>query len=128
MPKSEIWKGVNGQSYGVDIEEGVYRYEKNSGWGGSGSFSPPDENGTGSAEIAFITYFNNATHEGVIFPAAGLRLGGSLYDVGVVGYYWSSSVFDATSAYYLYFNLDSVSPDDNIYRPRGFPVRCVQEL
>jgi hypothetical protein len=128
MPKSEIWKGGQyGQDYDEDID-GVYRYEKNSGWGGSGSFSPSDENGTGSTENAFITYFNNVTKEEVIFPAAGNRDGVMLLDVGVSGGYWGSSVYDASTAYGLGFGSSYLYPGGISYRTYGFPVRCVQEL
>ena len=40
----------------------------------------------------------------IFLPAAGNRLYGELYGVGIVGYYWSSTPYDATNAYGLYFD------------------------
>jgi hypothetical protein len=127
MPKSEIWKGrESGQNYKEDID-GVYRYEKNA-WNGSGSFSPSDENGTGSTDIAFITYINKATGETAAFPVAGLRRDGQLYYVGVTSRYWSSSVSTASSAYGLGIYESFVNPGVSYNRTYFFSVRCVQEF
>jgi len=60
-------------------------------------------------------------------PAAGRRSssGGSPYDVGTIGYYWSSTVYD-TFAWNLYFFSANAGMSDN-YRAFGFSVRCVQD-
>ena len=47
---------------------------------------------------------------------------------GYYGYYWSSTVNNAASAYYLHFRSDSVSPAySNLHRNYGRSVRCVSE-
>ena len=48
----------------------------------------------------------------VFFPAAGRGYGTSIDNVGSYGYYWSSSWYSANSAYRMYFNSSSVSPQD----------------
>ena len=49
---------------------------------------------------------------------------GSLYDVGTLGYYWSSTV-SGTYSRYLYFNSSSANMYD-YYRANGFSVRCLK--
>ena len=44
---------------------------------------------------------------------------------GSFGYYWSSTQYSATSAYYLYFNSTVVNPADYNSKNYGFAVRCV---
>jgi hypothetical protein len=131
MPKSEVWKGpAYGGSYS-DVNSSLsainFRYEPGQSWSGSGSFSGTDENGTNVTADALMTY-TLATNEEVIFPAAGYRYGGQLLGVGYYGYYWSSSVYDASDAYNLYFLSGGVGPDGGDGRTNGFPVRCVQEF
>jgi hypothetical protein len=131
MPKSEVWKGpayggsysaVNSYLSGTD-----FRYDPDPAWDSEEPFDDPSADGTGKNSIARMTYTLD-TGESVIFPAAGLRYDGQLYYVGDNGDYWSSSVNDASNAYYLGFGSGSVGPDDYFDRPIGFPVRCVQEF
>lgn len=46
----------------------------------------------------------------IFLPAAGYRIGSSLYNAGSYGYYWSSSLYSSYSvyAYYLYFYSSNV--------------------
>jgi len=44
---------------------------------------------------------------------------------GSIGYYWSSTQYSATVAYFLYFLGTSVDPADNLSKYLGFAVRCV---
>jgi uncharacterized protein (TIGR02145 family) len=44
---------------------------------------------------------------------------------GSNGYYWSSTQYSATGAYYLYFVSALVNPASNINKYYGFAVRCV---
>ena len=60
------------------------------------------------------------------FPAAGLYDGTTLYDRGTGGYYWSSSYYSATLAYYLGFDSSAVNPQRSNGRRHGFSVRAVQ--
>jgi hypothetical protein len=63
---------------------------------------------------------------GTVFPASGRRLGGNgaLNDIGTGGYYWSSSLYDASLAYSLGIGSDGVGIN-YLARELGFPVRCV---
>lgn len=62
------------------------------------------------------------------FPASGYRIyyGGSLNNVGTLGYYWSSSPNGDNNGYYLGFNSSLVFPSFGGSRAFGLPVRCVQ--
>ena len=66
-------------------------------------------------------------------PAPGYRdsgynkAGGALWLVGYYGYSWSTSILSgSSSARFLYFGYDGVSPQGNSYRAYGFPLRCLQ--
>ncbi|MBP3202186.1 MAG: RNA-directed DNA polymerase [Bacteroidales bacterium] len=59
-------------------------------------------------------------------PAAGSRSGTSVYTVGSVGDYWSSTPGGSIFAYYLYFSASSVNPANNNNRYNGRSVRLVQ--
>ena len=54
-----------------------------------------DYNSTGKAGYVF-TSTTDAT-KSIFLPAAGCRLGSSLYDAGSHGYYWSSSLSESYS-------------------------------
>jgi uncharacterized protein (TIGR02145 family) len=63
------------------------------------------------------------------YPASGFRnsYGGSFYDVGSYGGYWSASP-SSISAYGLnFYDNDLVYPSDSYYRANGRSVRCLQE-
>lgn len=65
----------------------------------------------------------------IFLPASGYRdySGGSLYNVGYRGYYWSASPY-SNGAYYLDFDYGGyVGPSDYNYRAGGLSVRCLQE-
>ncbi len=65
------------------------------------------------------------------YPTSGVRerTTAELLYVGTVGYSWSSSPYNATSATTgnIHFNSASVNPFTSNNRGRGFPVRCVKE-
>lgn len=62
----------------------------------------------------------------IFLPAAGERIGSSLYDQGEEGRYWSSSPHGSGSAYYLYFYSDGHYLDWYYPYP-GRSVRPVSE-
>ena len=64
----------------------------------------------------------------VALPCGGGRDGASVYCVGSLGYYWSSSVFDSDDAYVFLFDSTRVSSDNYYYRNYGGSVRLVQDL
>jgi uncharacterized protein (TIGR02145 family) len=79
----------------------------------------------GTADLTGKGYATwNAT--GAIFPAAGRRYTGTLYDVGYNGRYWSSSAYNATFSFFLGFIDSDVTPSANNLRQSAFPVRCVK--
>jgi uncharacterized protein (TIGR02145 family) len=55
--------------------------------------------------------------------------GGSFYDVGDGGFWWSSSEGDANYAYYrdMYYNDESVGRYDVSNKNELFSVRCLQD-
>ena len=73
-------------------------------------------------------FFDNATGNSIFLPAAGYlhHSDGTLRHVGMLGYYWSSSMYDSDQAYTLYFFSNAVS-NSNSSRVGGFSVRCVAE-
>ena len=50
---------------------------------------------------------------------------GSVNNQGSLGFYWSSSVYNANLAYSLYLNASDVDPGHYNYKYYGFSVRCV---
>ena len=62
----------------------------------------------------------------VFLPAAGYRTGPSVYDVGLLGDYWSSTAYSTSNAYYVRFNSGTVNPANNSSRHRGYSVRLVR--
>lgn len=67
----------------------------------------------------------------IVFLAMGYRSvsGWSLYEVGLYGYYWSTSLYPSNPSmvYNLYFDYHSnVTPAHNNFRNYGCSVRCVK--
>lgn len=59
------------------------------------------------------------------FPYAGNVNGGSLYNVGSGGRYWSRTASSTNGVYTLGFDSTQVKPASGDSRYRGFSVRCV---
>jgi uncharacterized protein (TIGR02145 family) len=143
MPVSNDFGRGTGGSLGSefiinDMENGVkYENRRKGFWnGGTSEFTSLDtakgvdgRGFTATTPAAALTY-TTTTSEEVTFPASGYRnVGyGALTNVGYYGYYWSSSVYDASYAYYLYFYSSRVYPGSYGDRAFGQSVRCVQEL
>ncbi|MDR1226965.1 MAG: hypothetical protein LBK47_08735 [Prevotellaceae bacterium] len=64
----------------------------------------------------------------VFFPAAGYRTytNGALNSQGGQGNGWSSTQYNGTNGYFLYFNSTASGPAWSDSKAYGFPVRCVQ--
>jgi len=77
------------------------------------------QNGVNGYKVTSKTNGNS-----IFLPAAGYRIGTSVYDDG--SFYWSSSLDESypSYAYYLYFDSGHVAWDDS-YRYRGRTVRAV---
>ena len=63
----------------------------------------------------------------VFLPAAGGRDGSDVYNVGGLGYYWSSSALGELRAYRVDFDSDDVAPAEDDYRGYGYSVRLITE-
>ena len=75
------------------------------------------------------TQWSQMESAGAVFlPAAGDRLGTSVYYVQSYGFYWSSTVYGSVDAYRLYFYDRFLLPQNGINRRYGQSVRLVQEL
>ncbi|MBF1627970.1 hypothetical protein [Prevotella sp.] len=75
-------------------------------------------------------FWTNSSKTATInFPASGLRgsTDGSLYGVGLFGYYWSAVPYYTDNGCYLYFDSGYVNPLYNYTRSYGFAVRAVEE-
>ena len=69
--------------------------------------------------------FNKLRSNPYYFVRAGGIYGGTLYNPGVYGDYWSSTVSSSTYTYRLGFNSTDIYPARNYYRYGGRSVRCV---
>jgi len=62
-----------------------------------------------------------------VLPAGYRNDDGAFYYLGDYAYFWSSSEYAASSAWYRYFDYDGAYVDrSNDYKPFGFSLRCVQ--
>ena len=92
---------------------------------------------TGGSSGEFQTLYNNASYNTYAKMRAPYTSGGAAFALaggfgnaapvyqGSLGYYWSSTRYNNTRMYRLYFDTSSVYPADSNYRNRGFSIRCV---
>ena len=102
---SASWSGSGATNYNYYTSDSTVR--KNMVAGDSGSLDRFASNG--AAGFTYAGYYDGTT----------------LYNVGTRGYYWSSSVYNTSSSYRLYFNTPNVYPQDSSYKYCGFAVRCI---
>ena len=69
--------------------------------------------------------FNKLRSNPYYFVRSGNIYGGTLYNPGASGYYWSSTVSGSTFAYVLRFNGTDIYPARNHGGGNGWSVRCV---
>ena len=82
-------------------------------------------NGNNSVDYA-TGGFNKLRSNPYYFVRSGyIGGGGTLYDSGILGGYWSSMVSSSTFAYYLRFDSSGIYPARNSSRYEGRSVRCV---
>jgi hypothetical protein len=80
-------------------------------------------NGNDYSEMDFASMQDNGA---VFLPAAGARVGTSVYDVGSYGIYWSASYYFSDCAWGVDFNGAGLDTNDYyLNRYLGFPVRLV---
>ena len=65
------------------------------------------------------------SHGAVFLPAAGIRSGTSVFDVGSYGRYWSASYYDSLNAWNVLFGDGSLYAGNWRYRYLGFSMRLV---
>ncbi|MDR1882308.1 MAG: fimbrillin family protein [Prevotella sp.] len=127
MPVSDMFAGDYSDTfpYKPDGDSGSV-WNPNPSWSG---FDGSDANGASQTEDAFMTYMYFPTGETVFFPASGNRdTLGWQRDVGIYGYYWSSSVSsDAAYARILGFGYNFMYPAYDAHRSFGYSVRCVRD-
>ena len=80
-----------------------------------------------SNTVTVADWTNTLEANGSVFlPAAGYRYGTSVYNVGSYGYYWSSSYYNSSDAYYVYFYSGDLDPQRSSYRYYGRSVHLVR--
>lgn len=95
-----------------------------------GCFIAPDGfDGDAAALSAAVSDWESAEADGIVFlPAAGYRDGSSVSEVGVNGYYWSSSALEDNAPYYVNFDCNDVKSKESPDRYYGRSVRLVTEI
>lgn len=117
------------------------RYAKATVFGVAGIIILPDDwspsyytlNSTNSEYAAYSSniislsywYLDIEAHGAVFLPAAGYRRAASVYNVGSIGYYWSSSPNGSNYAHCLYFNGSDQTEMGYDFRFFGKSVRLV---
>ena len=80
----------------------------------------------GNNSVGYATGgFNKLRSNPYYFVRSGGIYGGTMFNPGVGGYYWSSTVSSSIHAYYLRFGGIDIYPARNCDRYDGWPVRCV---
>ena len=98
---------------------------------GPGTYSETNTSvSVGDNQIAHIgrLFFNPANYASLFFPSAGYRgFSGNLQDVGHMGYYWTTTTYDANEAWYYAHNHDVLAAMLYGYRSCSNSVRCVYD-
>ena len=96
-------------------------------WQGSYYYN---SNGTNYGDNTYTSeQWSKMEQAGAVFlPASGKRWGTDVYDVGYIGYYWSSTEYFERYAYFVGFYSIYLSPQDYGNRNYGFSVRLAQDL
>ena len=80
----------------------------------------------GNDSVGYATGgFNKLRSNPYYFVRSGNINGGALYNSGLYGVYWSSTVSSSTYAYVLSFNGADIYPSRDNDRHNGRSVRCV---
>jgi hypothetical protein len=82
-----------------------------------------------STNVITATQWNTLQQHGAVFlPAAGIRNGTSVNDVGSYGLYWSASCSNIKLAYYVYFGDEGLNANSYYSRYYGRSVRLVRAV
>ncbi|MBQ6375393.1 hypothetical protein IJJ37_00435, partial [Candidatus Saccharibacteria bacterium] len=81
-----------------------------------------------NAEFGTIGTSSGSTTDASAFGAiySGYYYGGTLYDSGLRGYWWSSTAGNTTGRYSLLYYSGKLYSGDVIGRQYGFSIRCVK--
>ena len=90
--------------------------------------SPNTTNAKYTTQCTTLQWTDLQTKGCVFLPAAGNRNGASVSLVGSCGYYWSSTSYSSTDAYFMYFTGGLVLPESHYARYYGFSVRLVKNV
>ena len=93
---------------------------------GVGGYVIAPDDFTGTLQETYADDAALAANNLVFLPAAGIRGGSDVIDVDW-GYYWSSTAYDESNAYCVYFTSNIVYPYDH-YREHGNSVRLITEV
>ena len=81
---------------------------------------------TGDVNVGWKTNgFTNIGLAPLFFVRSGGVRGTTLFEFGLNGVYWSSTVNSASYGYYLYYNSNVLSPANRYDRGYGRSVRCI---
>ena len=114
------WTTPAGVSFVASTTKGLY-------WNGSYYYNSNGKNF--SHNIYTSEQWSKMEQAGAVFlPASGDRLGTDVLNVGICGYYWSSTELDEDDAYLVYFNSYDLDPQYDSTRSYGYSVRLAQDL
>jgi len=104
-----------------------YKVPINTTWGSTSTYNPTTNaaagwNGTASNYQYGVSY-------GGFYPTAGYRgsATGALNRVGTHGGYWSATIIDSATSYYLNFYGTTIHPGNTGNKWTGFSVRCIKQ-
>ncbi|GHT35185.1 hypothetical protein AGMMS49574_24060 [Bacteroidia bacterium] len=123
-PKGKRWRMPTADEFKVTIQGEYQRVPETGGFGAITA----DTNGDGTTAIS--SGYSKATSNRPYLPASGARDGlGILRNIGLHGYYWSSTPYNATYGYVMDFTEAGVgiTPARSSVRENAFSVRCVVE-
>ena len=87
----------------------------------------PTGGASGEYQALYTAYSSNVANfeSALSTPLSGYFYSGSAGNQGAYGHFWSSTINSANSMYNLRVNASAVSPQNSLFRYRGFSVRCV---
>jgi hypothetical protein len=108
------------------VYDGRYYYSWTCAYNNRDSFCPSPWRMPTQSD--FSTLVNNTTYSALIsaWGYGGYAIGSSMRNVSSYAHYWSSTEYDSSNAYELYYYSSFVSPQNYTYKYYGQQVRCVK--
>ena len=127
-------------AYIINSRSGDYRYAKGTVHNKNGFIIFPDGftlpegisiTNANTSDAGYTSYSDDdwaalETNGCVFLPATGMRNRTSVYEIGSVGNYWSSSYMNNDRVYNIRFDGSSLKIENDGDRQNGFPVRLVK--